>query len=71
MMRATTVTILARVGDSDVLNEIGTIDVNLVMEPITDETRLPGDAPGAQFRTEDFDLAGGLRRIADQLEGTD
>lgn len=61
-----TLTLLLRVGDSDVLNEVGTMEVDCVVEPIGE--RRPTDAPGAEYRITSFDLPGALRDAADTIE---
>lgn len=57
----------ARIGDSEVLNEIATMDVNASTEPITDDSRRPGDAAEATVRVA-FDLANALRKAADEID---
>lgn len=56
------------VGDTQVLNLLGGMDLDVTVEPITDETRLVGDAPEATFRVVDFDIVQALRSFADHLE---
>jgi hypothetical protein len=65
-----TVTILARIGDSDVVNEIGTVEIDVTAEPITDENRQPGDAAEAVMRAtiSEAALAKALRDAADELD---
>lgn len=58
-----------RVGDSEVLNEIGTISVEVELIAITDENRQPTDAAEATVRVLNFDLARALREAADEIEG--
>lgn len=64
------ITILARVGNSDVVNEIGTVTIDVTAEPITDENRLPGDAAEATVRAtlSEAALAKALRDAADELD---
>lgn len=60
-----TIAILARVGDSEVLNEIATLEPEVTIEPITE--RRAGDAAVATVRVS-FDLAGALRAAADEVD---
>lgn len=59
-------TFLVRVGNSDVLNDIGTAEIECVIEEITD--RRPDDAPDADYRITRLDIPGALRKIADEIE---
>lgn len=68
-MRPIRITLYARVGDSEVLNEIATIERDLEVAPITDENRRPGDAEDATMRI-DIALPHALRQIADEIEAT-
>jgi hypothetical protein len=62
------ITLYARVGDSEVLNEIGTIEEDVEWRVITAENRRPGDAAEAEAVIENFNLVGALRAAADRLE---
>ena len=62
------ITLYARVGDSEVLNEIGTIEEDVEWRVITPENRRPGDAAEAEAVIENFNLVGALRAAADRLE---
>ena len=62
------ITLYARMGDSDVLNELGWVVRDITYEPITDATRQPGDAPDATHRTSDIDIPALLREVADEWE---
>lgn len=64
------ITILARVGDSDVLNEIRTVEMTLDAEAVTDENRGPDDAPEAVMRAtvSTEAIADALRAAADVLD---
>ena len=59
--------LLARVGDSEVLNEIATIEQTLEVEPITDGNRRPEDSAGATARIQ-IDMAAALRACADEID---
>ncbi len=56
--------ILAQVDGSEVVNEIGTIEVDAVTGPLPDGI----DAPDAAKGTISLDLAGALRRLADEID---
>jgi hypothetical protein len=56
--------LLARVGDSEVLNEIATVDVTATVDP---EGRTPSGEAGAVIRLK-LDLAKALRDAADELD---
>lgn len=62
------ITIYAQIGDSDVMNMLGWVLRDVTYEPITDETRQPGDAPDATERTSDIDIPAMLRELADEWE---
>lgn len=57
-----------KVGGSDVYNQIGSIDLDVEVEPITDENRKPGDVAEANLRVVNFDIVAALRAFADQIE---
>lgn len=59
--------LLARVGDSEVLNEIATIEQMLEVEPITDENRTDADSATATARIQ-VDMAAALRACADEID---
>lgn len=59
--------ILARVGDSEVLNEIATVEQVLDVEPITDENRTAADSAAATARIQ-IDMAAALRACADEID---
>lgn len=59
--------LLARVGDSEVLNEIATIEQVLEVEPITDENRTDADSATATARIQ-VDMAAALRACADEID---
>jgi hypothetical protein len=62
------ITVYAQMGDSDVLNNLGWVLRDVTYEPITDETRLPSDAPEATDRASDIDVPALLRELADEWE---
>lgn len=62
------VRIYARIGNSEVMNHLGEAVVLADVEPITDESRRPGDAPDAVTRIIGIDMPMILRRIADDIE---
>lgn len=57
----------ARVANSEILNEIGTIELDAVAEIITEENRRPNDALEAKTRVTG-NLAAALRSAADKLD---
>jgi hypothetical protein len=61
--------LLARVGDSEVLNEIATIEQTLEVEAITEGNRKPGDSAAATARIQ-IDMAAALRACADEIDKT-
>ncbi|QNJ55502.1 hypothetical protein SEA_PHINKY_10 [Microbacterium phage Phinky] len=68
-MKPLKITLYARVGDSEVLNELAVIERELQMVPITDANRAPGDAPDATMRV--VDAEGAIRRMADAVKDID
>lgn len=61
------ITFYARVGDTEVLNQLGVVDMQVEVEPITAENRLETDAPEATMRVVGVDLPGALHELADQI----
>ena len=66
--RTLPVHLYAQIGDSTVLNDLGTIEVTVQVEPITDDTRQPGDAVEATMRVVGFDIPTALRLFAEEWE---
>ncbi|WKW84877.1 hypothetical protein SEA_SALLYK_10 [Microbacterium phage SallyK] len=62
------ITIYTRVGDSEVLNDVGTFFRQVTAEKITPERRRPEDAPEATERILDIDLGGLLREAAEVFD---
>jgi len=62
-----TIHLLARVGDSEVLNEIATVTRDLEVEPITERTRRSGDSAEATTRMQ-IDMVGALRAAAAEID---
>lgn len=60
--------ILLRVGDSEVLNEVGSFDLDVKASPIDPDSRQSGDAAEAVMRVTVFDLARALREAADAID---
>ena len=62
-----TIHLLARVGDSEVLNELATVEQVLEAEEIQGDARQPGDAREATMRVT-LDMVGALRATAAEIE---
>lgn len=67
-MSAVNVRLYARIGNSEVFNDLGGVDAEAGLEPITDETRRETDAPDATTRIFGLDMPAVLRQLADQIE---
>jgi hypothetical protein len=63
-MTPTTITLLARVGDSPVLNEIATIEVDVEWRAIQEGDNAPTEAEGVVT----VNLAAALREAADRID---
>lgn len=67
--KALNVTLYARIGDSEVLNELATVVREFDVEPITAETRQSGDAPEATTRVHDAQLTSLIDRVTNIVSG--
>ncbi|QDH93063.1 hypothetical protein QDA02_gp05 [Microbacterium phage Margaery] len=61
------ITLFARIGESEVLNDIGTIDIDATVEPFTPENR-PEHAAVEAVASVSIDIPKMLRDAADEYE---